>query len=139
MPSPACSSKPTRAPTVPVKATFLVAEELGFDQRLGDGAAGDGNKGMAAAVAEAVDGAGNEFFSGTAFAGDEHGGVDVGDAAHEVIDLLHCGRWNRSCGRSWRRLPSALLRQLEFPPEGGVLVGAAEHCLEVADGGRSAQ
>ena len=48
-------------------------------------------KGLLARAAEIMNGAGDQFLAGSAFAGDEHGGVEIGDAAHQLIDALHAG------------------------------------------------
>ena len=36
-----------------------------------------------------MDGAGDQFLAGSAFAGDQHRGIEIGDAADELIDALH--------------------------------------------------
>ena len=71
------------------KCALLVAEQLGFNEGFRNGAAGDGHKRAAGAGAEIMDGAGDQFLAGAAFAGDQHRGVEIGDAAHELIDALH--------------------------------------------------
>ena len=73
------------------EGAFLVAEELGFDQGLGNGAAGDGDERLLGARAEVVNGAGDQLLAGAAFAGDEHGGIEIGDAADELVNALHAG------------------------------------------------
>ena len=74
------------------EGAFLVAEELALDQRLGNGRAVDGDKGLAAAGAEVVQGAGDEFLAGAALAGDEHRNVAGGDTLDQREDLLHLRR-----------------------------------------------
>ena len=77
------------------ESAFLVAEELGFNQGFRNGAAGDSDKGLIGATAEIVNGAGDQFLAGSAFARDQHGGVEIGDAADQLINALHARRWNR--------------------------------------------
>ena len=36
-----------------------------------------------------MNGAGDQFFAGTAFAGYQHGGIEVGYATNELINVLH--------------------------------------------------
>src|SRR5690606_39173106 len=60
-----------------------VAEELAFEQVLGDGAAVDGDERLFRPGAGFVDGAGDHFLAGAALAGDEDGDVGVLDAVDE--------------------------------------------------------
>jgi hypothetical protein len=55
----------------------------------GNGRAIDREKRLLRAVAVMVNGAGDEFLAGAAFAGDERGGVAGGDLADELEHLLH--------------------------------------------------
>ena len=71
------------------KGAFFVAEELGFDEGFRNGAAGNGDERLVGARAQVVNGAGDEFLAGAAFAGDQHRGVEVGDAADQLINALH--------------------------------------------------
>jgi hypothetical protein len=68
-----------------------MAEQLGLDQRLGDGPTGYGNEGTPAAVAAVVNGPRHEFLAGAAFAGDQHRGIHVRHAVNQVVYLLHGG------------------------------------------------
>ena len=77
------------------EGAFFVAEEFGFNQGFGDGAAGDGDEGLVGAGAEIVNGAGDQFLAGAAFAGDQNRGIEVGDAADQLIDALHAAGWSR--------------------------------------------
>ena len=66
-----------------------MAEDFTFDERLGDGGAVYGDEGTGFAGAEVVEGAGDEFLAGAAFAGDEHGDVGGGDLLDEAEDFAH--------------------------------------------------
>ena len=77
---------------------FLVAEQLAFEQRLGDRRAVDGDERLIAAAAEVVDRLADDFLAGAVFAEDQHRQVGVGDAANRraqrldrraVADQLH--------------------------------------------------
>ena len=70
------------------RAAF-VAEQFAFQELFGNGGAVDGEKRLRAALAVAVDRAGDEFLAGAAFAGDQRGGVARGDLADEFEHLLH--------------------------------------------------
>ena len=50
----------------------LVAEELGFDQVVGDGGAVDRDEGLGGALAAQVDGLGDQLLARAAFARDQH-------------------------------------------------------------------
>jgi hypothetical protein len=54
------------------EGAFLVAEEFGFHQRFGKGAAIDRDKGAAAARAEVVDMTRHQLLAGAGFADDQH-------------------------------------------------------------------
>jgi hypothetical protein len=69
------------------EGSLHVAEELGLQQALGEGAAVDGDEGAVGAVGEAVDVAGQDLLAGAALAGDEDGGVGGGDGLGEADDL----------------------------------------------------
>ena len=56
------------------EGAFLVAEELAFEERLGEGGAVEADEGSFAAGAGVVDGAGDEFLADAAFAADQDGG-----------------------------------------------------------------
>ena len=71
---------------------FLVAEELGFHQRLGDGRAVDGYEGLLLARTFVVDGFGDEVLAGAAFALNQNGGGFAGrNLADEVHQFGHLG------------------------------------------------
>ena len=71
------------------EGTLHVAEQLGFEERLGECAAIDGDEGLFGARAILVDGARDEFFSRAAFAGDEHAAGLWRDGLNQVEDLAH--------------------------------------------------
>ena len=71
------------------EGAFFVAEQFAFEQVFGDGGAVDGEERGLGAMAVMIDGAGDEFLAGAAFAGDERGGVRLRDLADELEDLLH--------------------------------------------------
>ena len=57
------------------ECAFLVTEQLGFEQPLGDGGTVDGDEWTIGARAERVEGARKELLARAAFALEEHGGV----------------------------------------------------------------
>ena len=84
------------------EGAFLVAKEFGLDQRLGDGGAVDRHKRRIAALAEVVDGIGQQLFAGAGFTQNQNGNVLVNDVADffdhrahmciakvEVVELVH--------------------------------------------------
>ena len=73
----------------PVNAPALVAEELGLDERLGDGPAVDDEERLVLAVAALVDGARDALFARAALAGDEDSRARRRDALHEIEDAAH--------------------------------------------------
>ncbi len=71
------------------ECAFFMAEDLALDQRLGNGRAVDGNKGVGLARAQVVERARHQFLAGAAFAGDEDGDVGGGDLLDETEDFAH--------------------------------------------------
>ena len=71
------------------KGAGLVAEQLAFHHRLGQGAGIDGDEGAVAAAGVIVQGAGHHLFAGTGFAKDQHVGVDRGQGAELFAHALH--------------------------------------------------
>src|SRR5579883_889609 len=72
------------------EGALLVAEQFAFDQGGNEGAAVDGDEGAAGERSAEVDGAGDQFLAGAAFAGNEHRGASVFEArnhAQHVLDL----------------------------------------------------
>src|SRR6266852_2221441 len=68
-----------------------MAEELAFEQRLGNGSAVDAHVARLAPLTETVERAGNEFFTGTALAEDQHPGVGWGDGLQHLEQVAHLG------------------------------------------------
>ena len=66
-----------------------VAEQFAFEQCFRKGAAGDFDERTLGPAAAAVDRPGDHAFAGAAFAGDQHGGPRVGDAADHLEDFEH--------------------------------------------------
>src|SRR5271170_2375283 len=110
------------------ESTFFVAEQFGFDESFGNGAATDRNKRLAGARAKIVDGPGDQFLAGAAFSSDEDRGIEIGDAMHEIIDLLHLRTG------SDHLIAAAVLFQLllcvvEIPLEGASFMCPLQYCL----------
>jgi hypothetical protein len=84
-----------------------------------------------------MDGPGNQFLAGSASPGHQHRGVEIGHAAHELIDALHLltGADNVV---AMAGLFHALLSGVQLLLQRGILVGPAEHGLEIANGRRAA-
>ena len=115
-----------------------MTEELGFDEGFRDGAAGDSDKGLVGAGAEVVNGAGDQFLAGAAFAGNQNRGIEIGYAADQLIDALHGGAGSDDAIALFRILDARLrIVQLLFERRG--LAGAAEHGLQVANRRRPAR
>ena len=68
---------------------LLVAEQLGFEQGLGDRRAVDRDEGLARPVGLLVDVAGQHLLAGAALAGDQHRGLGAGDLFGELDHPLH--------------------------------------------------
>ena len=66
-----------------------MAEELAFHQGFGDAAAVDRDERLIPALAFLVDRPGDQFFSRTAFARDEHIGLGPGNLSDQAVDVLH--------------------------------------------------
>ena len=66
-----------------------VAEQLAFEQRVGDRPAVDADEGLVAAVAGGVDGAGHQFLSRAGFAADEDRGRGPRDPAELILEPEH--------------------------------------------------
>jgi len=73
------------------EGALLVAEQLAFEQRLGQRGAVDAHQGPAAAGGVLVDRLGHQLFAGAGLAGDEHRRVAAGHAADELVNRLHRG------------------------------------------------
>ena len=66
-----------------------VAEEIAFEKLAGDGGAVDGDEGFQGAVGVGVDGAGEDFLAGAAFAGNEYADGGAGDTLSKGHELAH--------------------------------------------------
>ena len=66
-----------------------MAEELGFEQRLGNRPAVDGDERLVAARARPVDRAGQELLARSRVAEDQHARIGIGDAARLPQQVLH--------------------------------------------------
>ena len=73
------------------ECAFRVAEQLGFEQRIGQSRTVDCNEGPFAPRAEIMDRAGRQFLSGAGFAGDEDGRVHPRRVGDQFVRLDHCG------------------------------------------------
>ena len=77
------------APLGAGEGPLLVAEQLAFQQRLGDGGAVDGQERLVGPAAVVVQGPGHQFLAGAALAQDQHVDVLRGDPADGLAHLLH--------------------------------------------------
>ncbi len=91
MPPSACSNLPVFLFGRAGERTLLVAEELGFDELLGDGGAVDLDEGLAGPQAVGVDGPGDELLAGAALAVDQDRGVGRGDLEDLLPEVLDQG------------------------------------------------
>ena len=89
MPPLASTNLPTWRSVRPRERPLLVAEQGGFDQVFGNGAAVDGDEGLALAVARALDGARQNFLADAGLALDEDRDVGLGGAFGEPDDARH--------------------------------------------------
>ena len=89
MPPWAAWKRPTRVATAPVKAPLHVAEQLGLEEGLGDGAAVDRDERALRARRAAVDLPRDDLLAGAGLAGDEHRDVGRRDLLDPPVDLAH--------------------------------------------------
>ena len=73
------------------EGAFFVAEQFAFDEGGDERTAIDGDEGAAGHGTAEVQGAGDEFLAGAAFAGNEDGGARVFEAGDEAEDILNAG------------------------------------------------
>ena len=73
------------------KCSVLVAEQLALDQRVRDRGAVQRHKRVAAVQSLRMDGAGEQFLAGAAFAADQHGRFVAGHVAGQLDDRQHVG------------------------------------------------
>src|SRR5271166_2490076 len=132
----------------PGEGAALVAEQLAFQQALGDGRAVEGPIRRPSPGSVLVDGAGDQLLAGAALTGDQHREVPRGDPANGLVHFAH-GRASADDGagevgvrgcfgyRGWPAHPPAHLQRLiDHPPELSqverfeeVVVGALPHRL----------
>ena len=84
-----------------------------------------------------MNGAGDQFLAGAAFAGDQHRGIEIGDAMHQLVDPLHLRTRSDQLVATGGHA-QLLLHGLQLLPQRGVLERPAEHCLEIANRGGTA-
>ena len=89
VPPSAAWNRPLCAWTAPRERAARVAEQLRFEQRLGDRAAVDGDERLVAPRARAVDRAREQLLAGAGLAVDQHARVRVGDQARLPQQILH--------------------------------------------------
>ena len=80
------------------EGALLVTEQLGFHQVFRNRCHVQGDEGVARARAVAVQGVGDQLFTGTGFAVDQHRDVGVRQAADGAKDLLHGWRFTDDLG-----------------------------------------
>src|SRR5712692_2569978 len=85
----------------------LVAEQLRFDQRVGNGRHVDGDEGLVTARAAPMDGPRHQFLAGAALARDEHRRRRLGDLRDQLIDAHHLGMAADQALEAIGALPSA--------------------------------
>ena len=73
------------------EGALFVAEQLAFQEVLRDGRTVQRQERRLGPRAVLVDGAGDQFLAGAAFAGNQHGDALAGDAADRLVDLAHGG------------------------------------------------
>ena len=83
------SNRPCARSTAPVKAPFLVAEELAFEQVSGKAAQLTAMNGSLRARAALVHGAGDQLLAGAGLTDDQHGAVGLGDVADQLEHVVH--------------------------------------------------
>ena len=71
------------------EGTFLVAEELGLEQRLGEGGAMHLDEGALGPPRQSVEEVGGDVFAHAAFPAEKHGGVSRGDTPQKRQGFLH--------------------------------------------------
>src|SRR5207249_6390920 len=109
-----------------------------FNQRFRDGTARHSYEWLLDALAQVMNCARNQLFSGAAFTGDEHKGVQVRYAPNQVINHLRASRGTNEAvtARSRTQLLPSLF---QFPLQGGVLMGPPDYDLQLRQGRRLAQ
>ena len=85
---------------------FAMAEQLAFDERLGQGAAVDRDERLVGPRALVVNGAGDQFLAGAGFAEDQHGRVRRRDFGDQRANAFHAGRCCRPAAACLRCAPA---------------------------------
>ena len=98
--------------------TALVAEQFGFEQRVGQGAAVLGNESLVGTGAFVMDGAGDHFLAGTRFAGDHHRQVVGRDAGDQFADPVERTAGTTDEGIDAELPPRLVLLFLDLAPQG---------------------
>ena len=83
---------PGRAVQRASERAFFVAEQLGFDQVTGNGRHVDGDERAVLALAIVVQGLGNQFLAGAAFAQNQYVYVGRRHATDRLVNFLHLRR-----------------------------------------------
>jgi len=122
-------SKPSRAPTWPVLRLFVAdsSASIRFQgwRRRRQQQTGDWRGSRDCGCAR------DQFLSSSTFAGYQHRGIEIGNAAHQLINALIAG-WTDELIATGEVL-DAMVHGLELLLERGVFTGPAEHGLEFAD------
>ena len=123
--------------------SLAMAEQLAFDQALGQGAAVDRHERHVAPQALIVNGPGDQLLAGAGFAEHQHGGIGRRDLGDQLADLRPSAATRRSVAsppssRSSCRLSARyLLRQLAFlRPRGRAALPARPACRAWSDSRR---
>ena len=128
---------PERAKPVryrPGKGSTHMAEQLAFQQLLGDGGAVDGHEGMAGAEAVGVDSAGDHFLTRAGLARDQYRRVAIGEQADRLLHGAHPGAGTDQCvGVRNRRWSGSRLGRQHTGQQGGEIV-PAHWFREMVDG-----
>ena len=74
------------------EGAFFVAEQLAFEQRLGQRRAGDRHERLLRAVAGIVDGARDQLLAGAAFALNQHRAAQAGHLLRQLQNVAACAR-----------------------------------------------
>ena len=75
----------------PGEGSLLVAEQLTFQQALGQGGTVHLNEGLVLSGGKVVEGVGNQLLSRAALAGNQHRCLGIGSLPHHLEDPLHLG------------------------------------------------
>ena len=129
----AASKRPVRLSIAPVNGPADVAEQLAFQQVLGQRPAVDAHERAAAAGAEPVDGLGDQLLARARLAQQQHRGVGPGHLPREPVDLLH-GR--TGADQPGNRRPGFARRRSEMASGRKDVAGWSRRCLPVTFGSR---